>query len=124
MQPKWRPEEIRSRELTLTVESASTAEIRLRLTGSVSLKRETGKFPYGYDARLLGKLVYDRGPKAITRFDVLAVGDWTWDYRPGKPKDILGVALELTSRPFSSPPYDRHFPGYNMSNYGYRQDRE
>ncbi len=125
MQNPWRPEEIRSKELTLTVEAASREELRLRLKGTVSLNREKGKFPYGYDARLMGLLVYSRAKEEFTRFDIAALGDWTWHYeRKGGAKDLFGVALELRSEPFASPAYDRHFPGYSMSNYGYRQDRE
>jgi hypothetical protein len=125
VQNPWRPEEIRSKELNLTVEAVTREEVRLRLAGSVSLNREKGKFPYGYDARLMGLLVYDRVKGEFTRFDMAALGDWTWRYeRKGGSKDLYGVALELSSRPFASPAYDRHFPGYSMSNYGYRQERE
>ena len=57
MQPKWRPEEIRSRELTLTVETASAAELRLKLSGKASLKKEKGNFPYAYEPTFSGILV-------------------------------------------------------------------
>ena len=125
MQPKWRPEEIRSRKLTLTVETASPAELRLKLSGTASLKKEKGNFPYAYEPEFSGVLVYDRKKEAFTRFDVLALGDWTWGYkREGPQVDLLGVALELWPHEFASEAYDRHFPGWNMSNYGYRQDRE
>ena len=107
------------------MESVSPAEVRLRLSGTVSLKKETGNFPYAYEPAYSGLLVYDRKKEAFTRFDVLALGDWTWGYkRDGPQVDLLGVALELAPRPFASPDYDRHFPGYSMSNYGYKQDRE
>jgi hypothetical protein len=46
------------------------------------------------------------------------------DRIPAEPRDILGVALELAPQAFASAAYDRHFPGWSMSNYGYRQDRE
>ena len=125
MQPKWRPEEIRSRKLTLTVESVSSTELRLKLSGNASLKKEKGNFPYAYEPEYSGVLVYDRKKESFTRFDVLALGDWTWGYkRDGPQVDLLGVALELWPHEFASPAYDRHFPGWNMSNYGYRQDRE
>jgi hypothetical protein len=125
VQPKWRPEEIRSRELTLTVETVSPAEVRLKLTGSAALKKEQGSFPYAYDPKYSGVLVYDRKKEAFTKFDVLALGNWTWGYkREGPQVDLLGVALELWPHSFASAGYDRHFPGWNMSNYGYRQDRE
>ncbi len=124
MQPKWRPEEVRSRKLDLTVEAATEGELRLRLAGAASLVRDKGDWTYRYEVGFAGALAYDRKKGEFTRFDVLALGDWTWDYRPGKPQDILGVALELSPRAFASPAYDRHFPGWSMSNYGYRQDRE
>lgn len=111
-------------ELKLTVESASAAEIRLRLVGSVSLKREKGEFTYRYEPALLGQLAFDRAKDRFVRFDLLALGEWTWDYRPGQPRDLLGIALEIAPREFASPGFDRHFPGVSMSNYGYRQDRE
>jgi hypothetical protein len=125
VQNPWRPEEIRSKELTLTVEAVSAEEIRFQLKGAASLNREKGKFPYACEAKLSGVLVYHRKREEFTRFDVVALGDWTWGYeRKGGRKELLGVALELAPRPFASPEYDRHFPGYNMSNYGYKQDRE
>ena len=125
MQPKWRPEEIRSRKLTLTVESASSVELRLKLSGTASLKKEKGNFPYGYEPEFSGMLIYDRKKEAFTRFDVLALGDWTWGYpRQGPQVDVLGVAMELWPHEFATPEYDRHFPGCRLSNYGYRQDRE
>jgi hypothetical protein len=92
VQPKWRPEEIRSRTLTLTVESESPAELRLKLSGKVSLKKDKGNFPYAYDPDYSGVLVYDRKKETFTRFDVLALGDWTWGYkRDGPQVDLLGV---------------------------------
>lgn len=110
----------------LKVEGISGTELRMWLSGSVRLVREQGDFPYRYEAQLLGRLVYDRAKASFQRFDVLAVGDWTWDYerKDAPQKDILGVALELWPGRFASPDYDRHFPGHSMSNYGYRQDRE
>ena len=125
MQPKWRPEEIRSRELTLTVSTVSSTEVRLRLSGQAALKKDKGSFTYTYEPAFSGILVFDRKKEAFTRFDVMALVDWTWGYkRDGPQVDLLGVALELWPHQFASPAYDRHFPGWNMSNYGYRQDRE
>jgi hypothetical protein len=107
------------------VESVSPAELRLKLSGTASLKREKGSFPYGYEPEFSGVLLVDRKKEAFTRFDILALGDWTWGYkRQGPQVDLLGVALELWPHEFASPAYDRHFPGHSLSNYGYRQDRE
>lgn len=125
MQNPWRPEEIRSKDLSLTVEKVSAEEIRFGLKGAVSMNREKGKFLYGCDAQLSGSMAYDRKKQEFTSFDVVAIGDWSWNYeRKGGQKEVLGVSLELAPRAFASPGYDRHFPGYNMSNYGYKQDRE
>ena len=111
--------------MSLAVASVSEKEIRLRLKGAASLERSKAKFKYGYEADFSGVLVYDLKKGAFSRFDFLALGEWTWNYeRKGPQKDILGVALEILPRPFASPEYDRHFPGFSMSNYGYRQDRE
>lgn len=111
--------------MTATVESVSDGEIRLRLSGSASLDRTKGKFHYAYGAEFAGMLVYDRRREVFRRFDFLALGEWTWRYeRKGPQKEVLGVALEIQERPFASPEHDRHFPGFSMSNYGYRQDRE
>ena len=125
MQNPWRPEDIRSKELRLTVEEVTAQDVKMRLEGSVSLNREKSRFPYACEAKLSGRLVYHRAKDEFTRFDVLWLADWTWLYeRKSGQKELLGVALELAPRPFASPQYDRHFPGYNMSNYGYKQDRE
>jgi len=98
----WRREEIRSKELTLTVEDVTPGAIRLRLDGAALLasKADVEKAERGFDIRLLGYIGYDRSKKAIDRFDVVAVGDhwgegtFTRRARPGKMP--LGVAFELS----------------------------
>jgi len=106
------------------VESVTPERVSMRLSGAVSLERTKGNFTYRYAPEFSGVLEFDRAKGAFRKFDVLAIGEWTWDYRPGTPKEILGVALELWPHAFASPRYDRHFPGWSMSNYGYKQDRE
>jgi hypothetical protein len=99
----WRREDVRKYELTLTVEEASASEVVLRLDGSflIASRPDAAKAERGYDVRLLGKVRYDRAKKAITAFDVVAVGDhwgegtYTRGARPGRTP--LGVTFELVS---------------------------
>ncbi len=71
----WEPGDARG-TLTLTVESATDAEVRLQLEGSALLRAPTrGKIAErGYDVSLLGYVTVKRGG-AVERFDVVAVGD-------------------------------------------------
>jgi len=78
-------------ELTLTVTEASTAGVTLRLEGwsrqGVSFKESKaayakkaeggtpGPSPIGQATRWLGFLTYDAKKKAVTGFDILAIGD-------------------------------------------------
>jgi hypothetical protein len=94
--------------LTLTVEEATAAEVRLRLEGSANLREDRGPGKGGtivYQPRLLGYLAYDPAKKSFTRFDIVALGDVT-----GQPADEnpvgartgtqpLGVAFELVAQP-------------------------
>jgi hypothetical protein len=97
----WRREDVRSQELTVTVEEVTPAAVRLRLDGSALLatRADAAKADRGFDVRLLGGVRYDRAKKAIDRFDVVAVGDhwgqgrFTGGARPGRQP--LGVAFEL-----------------------------
>jgi hypothetical protein len=100
--PMWRREDIRSSELTVTVEETSDAGIKLRLEGKALLTAKTrNEAERGYDARLLGFITYDRQKDAITRFDLVAVGDhwgegpFTGHARPGRTP--LGIAFELAT---------------------------
>jgi hypothetical protein len=87
--------------MTLTVEEASAAAVRLRLEGSVILatSKDIDRSDRGYMVRLLGYLKYDGIKKAIDRFDAIAVGEhWgetnlTKGARPGR--SLLGIAFEL-----------------------------
>lgn len=99
--PHWKADEVRSRRMMLTVEEVTPALIRLRLEGSALLATaaDPKAAKRGYDVRLLGYLQFDRARKAITRFDVVALGEhWgegnlTRGARPGRTP--LGVAFEL-----------------------------
>src|SRR5262249_53131280 len=91
---RWEPEHVRSQDLTLTVEDASSTSVRLRLEGSVRLAHDAPReavryhpslrplhhedpkaFPH-FDGRVLGSLSYDLDKKAFSRFDVVALGEY------------------------------------------------
>ncbi|MSR55209.1 MAG: hypothetical protein EXS09_18260 [Gemmataceae bacterium] len=101
--PMWRREDIRSQELTLTVEEVTPSTIRLRLDGSALLatNADAAKADRGFDVRLLGYIQFDRTKKLIKKFSVVAVGDhwghgaFTGGARPGRQP--LGVAFELST---------------------------
>ncbi|MCI0459550.1 MAG: hypothetical protein L0Z62_21585 [Gemmataceae bacterium] len=97
----WRLEDIRKGELTLTVEGTEPV-LRMRLEGLALLANDADvtNAKRGYDVRLSGWVEYDPARGRITRFDVVALGDyWGGDYeggrfkRPGKTP--LGIAFEL-----------------------------
>jgi hypothetical protein len=98
---RWRLEDIRAGELSLTVEAIEPV-VRLRLEGSALLATDPDidQAERGYDARLEGWLEYDPAAQAITRLDIVAVGDyWGGDYEGGRFKrpgrTPLGIAFEL-----------------------------
>jgi hypothetical protein len=100
--PAWGRQEMRALKLTLTVAEVSDAAVSLRLEGSALLATaaDPAKAARGYDARLSGRLRYDRKKRAFDRFDAVAVGEhWgesalTRRARPGRTP--LGVAFELS----------------------------
>jgi hypothetical protein len=99
----WHREDIRSQDLTLTVEQAGDDGVGLRLEGSALLATDAdlARARRGFDVRLLGHLHYDAGKKAFDRFDVVALGEhwgdskFTPGARPGRTP--LGVAFELAN---------------------------
>ena len=110
-------------KLHLTVEEMSKNEVRLRLDGYANLHNpRTGlktylspgikehsknlRIPLDYDPRLLGYLVYHPAKKALTRFDIVALGDVRG--RPNGENIVaerlgeanpLGIAFELVIDP-------------------------
>jgi hypothetical protein len=101
--PMWGRDEIRSSRFTLTVESADSSGVRLRLDGAATLSSgaDSKKAERGYDVRLLGYVNYNAARQAINQFDIVAVGDhwgegpYTRGARPGRTP--LGVAFELAT---------------------------
>ncbi len=100
--PLWKPEQLRSHKLTLTVEQADASQVKLRLEGPILLasSEDPARAKRGFDARLLGYVDYNPEKKRIDRFDLVAVGDhwgegeYTRSARPGRKP--FGVAFELT----------------------------
>jgi hypothetical protein len=105
--PMWQRQEIRSSTITLTVEEATGATLRLRLDGFALLatRADAAEARRGYQVQLLGYLGYDAVTKTINRFDMVAVGN-SWSSGPhtggGRPgRTPLGIAFQLA--PADSP---------------------
>jgi hypothetical protein len=109
-------------KIELTVEEATSSEVRLRLDGYANLhnprayllnyqgpsvkQHSQSQIPLDYQPRLLGYLAYDPAKKTFTRFDMVALGDIR-----GRPVDenlmgervgeanSLGIAFELVTDP-------------------------
>lgn len=125
-------DDVRSGELTLTVDDVAPNTVRLRLTGHARL----GKVPpravvegkiasldqWGYEPRVFGFLEYDPRKQVFTRFDIVALGDHFGRLGNGKraPSRLglqpLGIAFELVE---GDQPADRVPPGRpsNSRNY-------
>lgn len=99
--PLWTKEEIRKRDLTLTVTEATAERVQLRLEGDALLatNADAAQADRGFDVRLLGHVGYDRAKQALERFDIVAVGDhWgegTYTGNARKGRKPLGVVFEL-----------------------------
>jgi hypothetical protein len=107
----WMPD-LRSGDLTWTVEEVSAEEIRLRLQGfsKVGLGQEDSKKAkasldgLGSDLNYLGWMKFNRAKKAIVDFRMVALGEtWTkWNRKTEKMDDELhfyptGLVVELAS---------------------------
>jgi hypothetical protein len=105
--------------LTVTVEDASSDQLRLRLHGSFQVteyqSEPGGALTNGIiDYQVCGCLQYDRKKKTFTRFEMAALGDVTnirKDAAPPKGRTMVaGLLFELSpgATPFErTPPYDR-----------------
>jgi hypothetical protein len=88
--------------LTLTVEDDTAGKVRLKLEGTAVLanKEDVSAADMGFDARLLGRLEYDRAKKTFDRFDVAVLGDH-WGAGPDNSGGVrsgrqpLGIFMEL-----------------------------
>lgn len=118
----WNSSEVRKAELTWKVRSVSEGKIELELTGKALLSTDANpkEAKRGYDVSLNGQLSYDRAKKAITKFDLLAVGDhwgegnFTRGARPGRTP--LGIVFELVE---GKDPAERIPPQAGRDIHGY-----
>lgn len=116
----------RDMAMTLTVRKVTPGAIELRLDGYARLGKEfdanlRGKpNTRGSEIRVLGYLTYDRMKKAMTRFDVVGVGE-AWgvkrtdrlEVRLGEHPWVYGIACELVE---GDSPMDL-IPPYNLLHY-------
>lgn len=89
----WAEKDIRKANLTLVVEESAPI-VKLKLEGPFLLKMDGnaedtkmfwGRTVHGYEGNVLGFLEYDPGKRKMTRFDVLAIGDyWGGDCEGGR----------------------------------------
>jgi hypothetical protein len=97
----WSREHLRSGSLSLTVEDLTTLKVKLRLEGAALLATDPdlNRAERGYDARLLGYLVYDRSKKVFESFNGLAFGACWGPQAIGcsrqRDQRLLGVGFEL-----------------------------
>jgi hypothetical protein len=99
--PAWQKAEIRKSSLIYEVLEVTPKTVHFRLKGQALLAsdKNPAMAKRGFDAQMVGDLVYDKGRKAITRFDLIAFGDhwgstaYTGGARPGRQP--LGVSFEL-----------------------------
>jgi hypothetical protein len=133
----WLPNSVREGQIKVTVEEVTEQTVRMHLSGAVLLvgknghTKEVKEGEIRYDARLEGVLVYDRGEKRITRWDMAALGDYTgeWFAEDGKrwreaTPDAplrLGVAFELDRSDYDFP--ERRRPRGFVHGYIFAGDR-
>ncbi len=129
--PGWAAEDFRSGELTLTVDEASAAGVRLPLEGFARLSdnADFAKATRKAEFSLVGLLNYDAGKKVFDRFDIAALGEFTPFFGKGgsaaprkaatlkERKDgssgTLGIAFELAapgSLGYGVRPAEHYFP--------------
>jgi hypothetical protein len=139
----WKPDSVHAGELNATVLEANPQSIRLRLHGSVLLSAPSvlhtwpdRKFIKNivnrYHARLEGVLEFDRAQNKITRFDVVALGNYTgrwfagnqgWKEATPEAAMPLGFAFELDQAAYDLPP-ERRRPRSFMHAYVFRSHED
>jgi hypothetical protein len=111
--PRWREEDIRKADATLTVEEVTSGHVHLRLEGEVrneaaptfDVNPFSGKVvdsPRGVDLRLLGRLRFNREQEAFESFDAVAAGSrWGATTYNARFDDLgpapIGFAFEIAS---------------------------
>jgi hypothetical protein len=127
VEESWKPDSLREFDLNLTVEEVSPQMIRMRLHGNVLLtgpgvlhawpeRKFIKNIENRYDARLEGVLVYDRAKEKITRWDCVALGDFSGRWFAGNKGWIeamrespmpLAFAFEVDATAYDLPPERR-----------------
>ncbi len=115
-----KPDDVLSREMTLTVEETLPAAMRMTISGSVRLATHDAgsgaraKEPKVDEFRFSGSAVYNSLKKSFERFDLVAFSE-TGHYDEIARKVLpFGIALELTS---SDAPMDRLPPAFYSPTY-------
>jgi hypothetical protein len=134
----WQPDSVRQADLKLTVETVSTSAVQMRLHGSILLSaikknwrpeggKEARDIEDRYDARLEGRLAYDPVKKRVTRWDMVALGDYVgfsqahlWGGKDGRQQDdyafakepvAIGMSFEIDNNNYELPAeYRRSIP--------------
>jgi hypothetical protein len=147
----WNPDSVREAKLELTPIEVSEQTLKLRIHGSVllSVPSRLKRYPTSefvkdlenrYDARLEGIIMYHRAAQRITRWDMVALGDYTgamftkreengrlvgddgWREATRDAPVPLGFAFELDRSAYDTPP-ERRRPRSFVHAYIFR-DRE
>lgn len=123
----WKPDSLHQGELRVTVEEVTPETLRLRMHGDLQLlgpgvlhtwpeRKFIKNIENRYDARLEGVLVYDRVKKKITRWDLVALGDFAgrwfagnkgWNLATPETPLPLAFAFELDQTAYDLPPERR-----------------
>lgn len=142
VEESWKPDSVRDLKLSLTIEEATAQQIRMRLHGNVLLtgpgvlhtwpdRKFVKNIENRYDARIEGTLVYDRIRQNFTRWDAVALGDFSgrwftghrgWQEATREAPLPLGFAFEIDSTAYDLPP-ERRRPRSFMHAYIF-QNRE
>jgi hypothetical protein len=139
VEESWKPDSVRQGDLQVTVEEATAQHLRLRLHGSVLLsgpgvlhtwpeRKFIKNIENRYDARLEGAIEFDRLKNRITRFDLVALGDFTgrwfagnkgWQLATAEAPLPLGFAFEVDPTAYDLPA-ERRRPRSFMHAYIFR----
>jgi len=142
VEESWKPDSVREGKLLTTVEEVTPRTARLRIHGSVVLsapgvlhtwpdRKFVKNIVNRYDARLEGVLEFDRVQAKFTRFDIVALGEFSgrwfagnkgWQEATAAAPMVLGFAIELDPTAYDLPA-ERRRPRSFMHSYIFR-DRE
>ena len=148
---QWQPNSLKNAELNLTVQEVTGDTVRMRIQGACLLSTRAGLkiYPTGkiakqvenrFDARIEGVIECNRASGAITRWDMVALGDYTgamfvtrevdgnrvgddgWKEAAADAPMPLAFAFELDASAYSTAP-ERRRPRSFVHAYIFR-DRE